>query len=375
MTALDEAADRLAAIVSAGQLTPGAVLRVEQRGAIVLERAVGYAQDHDGDGPLDEPRPVRPDTVFDVASLTKVLTTAALMRLVDRAAVGLDTPVGALLGELAEPGAPPTTLDHLLTHRGGLPAWQPTYLFTSSAAEALRWIQTLPRPAPPGRERRYSDLGFMLLGAAVERLTDETLDAHLERTLLAPLGMADSRYAPPPGWRSRIAATSTGNRTERRMIAAGEPEPVAASPADFAGWRTHTLVGEVNDGNAAHTFDGVAGHAGAFSTAADLATLGTALLDALAGRNAPWSPGTVRAFLDEPYDRGQARGWWTRRLDDRRGGFGHRGFTGCELSVIPELETVVVLLTNRLHTERDPPPDHGPVWRDLLTATYATLAR
>lgn len=346
---------------------------ISQAGTIVFHRAYGTAQTHDEHGPLAQPRPMTTDTVFDVASVTKTLTTAAIMRLESEGQLRLDTQARELLPALVS-DHDPITVDHLLTHRGGLRAWQPVYLHTEDRDEALRWVCAHGVSEPPGRRRRYSDLGFMLLGGIVEAVSGERLDRFIEREVLTPCGMASTALDPSHERRRRVAATSTGNRTEQRMIATDDPEPVDGSPDDFPHWRTHTLVGEVQDGNAAHAFAGVAGSAGAFSTAADLASFGDVLSHGLNGGGDLWSRSTIRRFLQEPHDRGQARGWWTRRCGSQAGvDVGHGGFTGCEFAVVPQARASVVMLTNRLHTEVDPPPDHTPLWTFVLEAFRRSL--
>jgi CubicO group peptidase (beta-lactamase class C family) len=205
---------------------------------------------------------------------------------------------------------------------------------------------------PVDSGRHYSDLGFMLLGEIVRRVSGEELDAAARRLIHEPLGMRDTTYVPDPALRDRIAATSAGDAYERRMVATGEPYPVPLDSSAFAGWRRHTLVGEVNDGNAHHAFGGIAGHAGLFSTARDLVAFG----EALAHGGPVWSRKTVSLFTREGPDPGQALGFWTRRP-----GFGHSGFPGTELLVDPARGLVAVLLTNRLHAPGDPQP-LAPAW-------------
>lgn len=369
-----ERLDRSFRALVPGPIAPGAVVLLSRGGEVVCHRAYGWAQTHDERGPFDDPRPMTPTTVFDVASVTKLFTTGAIMRLEEEGELALDTPADRFLPALrTAPGR--VTIDALLTHRGGLAAWQPVYLHTDDREEALTWVCRHGVRHPPGRRRRYSDLGFLLLGGVVERVTGERLDRFCAREMLGPLGLTSTGFRPPSRSRARIAATSTGNATERRMIATDDPEPVGADPDDHPRWRTHTLVGEAQDGNAAYAFGGIAGSAGIFSTAADLARFGHAVADSLRDGAGIWRRSTVERFLREPADRGQGRGWWTRRVSphERPGGVGHAGFTGCEVAVLPRAAAVAVLLTNRLHTERDPPPDHAPLWERVLRAFRACV--
>lgn len=363
--------DLVAARAGSGSedLYAGAVVLVARRGRVVHESAVGHAQTHDGSEPLDEPRPMETDTIFDLASITKVgATTAAVMTLVDQGRVDLDDTLGEHVAEFAESGKADITIRQLLTHRSGLWEWQPTYLHGQSQEEVLPFLAGLDLRYEAGEARRYSDIGFMLLGVVVERLTGQPLDDYVREAVHGPLGMADAGFTPDPDLRPRIAATSLGNAYEYRMIETGSPYPVDGDPDDFDGWRDYTLVGEVNDGNAWYGWEGVAGHAGLFSTARDLAIYGQTLVNGGGYADAEVaSAAVVDDFLREPYDSGQALGFWTNRLSTvgGSGGFGHGGFTGTEFLFDPERELVVVLLTNRQHPD-GPLRSIAPVWRDVL---------
>jgi CubicO group peptidase (beta-lactamase class C family) len=353
-----------------GDAVPGAVVLIARHGIIAKAGAFGYAQTHEQGVTLDPRRRMRVDTVFDVASITKVAaTTAALMRLVDDGLIRLDEQVRTFLPEFAGAQKAKITVRDLLTHRAGLSQWQPLYLWAQGPADALRLAASLPLTTQPKKERRYSDLGFMLLGEIVQRVVQETLDSYAQRVMYGPLGMEDTNFMPLD--RSRVAATSDGNPIEFQMIVEGSPEPVRGMPQAYDRWRRHTLVGEVNDGNAFYAFDGVAGHAGLFSTAPDLAAFGQALLSG-GGHDSYriWSSAAVAQFTRPQIDRCQGLGFWTQRLPRlpglRPGGFGHRGFTGCELAVAPEHDLIVVLLTNRLHSREAAVPDIQPIWHQVL---------
>lgn len=361
---------------------PGAAVLVACRGVIVHHGCYGSAQDHDRTGPLRRSRLVEPDMMFDIASITKVVaTTAVAMSLIDRRKLGLDDPIERHLprpGHLAGRGI---RVSHLLEHRAGLPAWQPLYLWADERDAAIDRICNL-KPGPVGMSRVYSDLGMMLLGAVLEHAGDASLDQLMRRFVADPLGLAATGYRPDASNRFRYVATSTGNTTEWRMIATDDPVPVDGRPEDFAGWRDYTLVGEVSDGNAAYAFNGVAGHAGLFSSAADLAVFGQTLLqEGRYGGSQLWQPQTITHFTTTGREPSQALGFWRQRLhalnaadtaaDDS---YGHRGFTGCELVISPSRQLVLVLLSNRLHTEADPPTDDSPLWRAVGRALLATYA-
>lgn len=355
-----------------GDRYTGAVALVAHRGQVVYEEAFGDAQTHDGVTPLDQPRPTTVDTIFDMASITKVeATTAAVMRLVDEGRLDLDSRLDDHLPEFDdEKGA--ITVRQLITHRSGLWEWQPTYLHGRNQEEVLEFLTELDLRYETGSQRRYSDIGFMLLGVIVERVSGQPLDEYVSEHVHGPLGMADTSFVPDPSLRDRIAATSLGNSYEYNMIATGSPYPIVGDldPADFTDWRDYTLVGEVNDGNAWYGWEGVAGHAGLFSTARDLAIYGQTMVNGGGYGNAELaSRATVEEFLSPQHDAGQVLGFWSNRLSfaDLPGGYGHNGFTGTEFLFDPERELVVVLLTNRLH------PDRGPasitaVWQEVVRA-------
>jgi CubicO group peptidase (beta-lactamase class C family) len=372
-------ADRIAAAIDAvaerhvgtsEAAPPGAVIHVRRGGTLVHERACGLARRADAGV---APRPTRTDTVFDLGSITKIVaTTAAIMALVDRGALDLDAPLSSWLDRWSGGGREAVTVRHLLEHRGGLWEWWPVYFHARERDAAIRFVCSHALRYPVDSRRAYSDLGFMLLGEIVRRAAGEELDAAAQRLVLGPLGLQDTRYRPAAGIAERIAATSRGDSYEREMVATGRPYPVAVDPGAFTDWREATLVGEVNDGNAHHAFGGVAGHAGLFSTARDLAVFGEALAaDGAHGSTRVWQPDTVARFTRDQRDRGQGLGFWTRRLsgteDADPAAFGHGGFPGTEIAISPATGLVVVLLTNRLHCPGAAWPLEA-MWRDLLGA-------
>ena len=351
-------ADSIVADAVARERVPGAVLLVAQHGRVLHERAYGYAQLYEQrDGRivrLEEPRPMRASTLFDLASVTKVMaTTFAVMLLVDRGQLELDVPIGRYLPELREPPHDAITVRHLLNHSSGLYRWQPIYYHARNAAEALAHIRTLPLEFEVSAGRHYSDLGFMLLGYIVERIGGRPLDAFVREELYGPLGLRATTFNPRERGFHDFAATSHGNPYERQMVhdtAFGYD--YAGDPAAWDGWRGYTLVGEVNDGNAYYAHGGVAGHAGLFSTAADLRVLLELLLrrGEYGGRRYLREE-TVDAFLSR--DRyGHGLGWMLPR-ELPEGSFAHTGFTGTYVAGVPRYGLAVVLLTNRQNLGRD----------------------
>jgi CubicO group peptidase (beta-lactamase class C family) len=283
-----------------------------------------------------------PRPVFDVGSVTKVVVTAALHR---RLGIDPDAPVRRWFPDL--PAA--VRVGDLLTHRAGLRPWWPLYLVGGADRDSSLSVAAGLAPLqPPGGERIYSDLGYQLAGAVAEREHGAPLDVLARDHVFAPLAMADSGYRPA----GPCVPTSLGDRVERRMVATGEPHPVddatRAAAATFP-WRTHRLAGEVNDGNCWHGFGGVAGHAGLFTTAADLIGFGRELL------------GHVRSG-------GDLLGYWPTpgRLE-------HPGFPGARFAVLPRVDRVVVLLSNRLYGP-GVPPDLAVPWARLVDAVEKEAA-
>jgi beta-glucosidase-like glycosyl hydrolase/CubicO group peptidase (beta-lactamase class C family) len=326
----------LAAEVAAGAF-PGGVLWVGHRGRPAHVAAFGTLG-------VDDPRPVTPETVYDLASLTKVVgLTTAVMMLVAEGVMDLDGRVADYLPEFAAGDKGRVTLRHLLTHTSGLAPWRPLYRETATPDGALAIVMAERLGAPPGTRYAYSDLGAIALGKAVERVTGESLDEWLATRLFDPLDMRRTRFRPPQDWLSDIA------------------------PTELDPWRGRMLLGEVHDENAAR-LGGVAGHAGLFSNAPDLARFLTWLLDAYHDRlDAQASPALpaaiVRGFTRrQPGPDGSTRalGWDTPSLSGAGSsgslispaGFGHTGFTGTSIWVDPERDLFVVLLTNRVHPTR-----------------------
>lgn len=293
-----------------------------------------------GAGRLDAADARRPDrtTVWDLASLTKVVgTTSAVLQLVGERRVALDSPVVRYVPDWQAAGAGAVTVRQLLTHSGGLPAWRALYKESASAPEAIRQVLATSPDTTPGSRYLYSDLGFILLGQLVERVSGLPLASYDSARVFAPLGLRDTRYRPPASWRPRIAPT--------------EDDP----------WRQRQLRGEVHDENA-FRLDGVAGHAGLFSSGRDLARFAQLYLrhGALDGVRV-FDSATVTAFtrVQDPQRSHRALGWETptagnsagRRLSPRA--FGHTGFTGTSLWMDPGRNLFIVLLSNRVNPTRE----------------------
>ena len=367
------AADSLVTAAAAAGQIPGAVLLVARDGRVVHERAYGHARLNDYEGRrLAEPRPMRPTTLFDLASVTKVMaTTYAVMLLADRGQVDVDAPLWRYLPDFRGPHLDSVTVCHLLNHSSGLIQWQPLYYRASNAAEAYAAIRDMPLGWGVGEGRHYSDLGFMLLGYVVERVTGRRLDRFVEEELYGPLGLRLTTFDPTARGLTDVAATEQGNVYERHMVYDSTfGYRYRGDPTAWDGWRRRVLAGEVDDGNAYHAHGGVAGHAGLFSTAADLRVL----LDLLIGRGEYQGHRYIRS---EVVDRfltldayGHYLGWMMPR-DMPGGSVAHSGFTGTWVLGVPRYGLSIVLLTNRQQLGTDARgffPDVAPLQRGVSQA-------
>jgi uncharacterized protein YbbC (DUF1343 family)/CubicO group peptidase (beta-lactamase class C family) len=304
---------------------PGAVLLVGHNGQVIYRKAFGNR--------ALEPRrePMTADTIFDIASLTKVVaTTTAVMQLVQKGEVRVNDPVAKYIPEFGENGKDDITVRNLLTHFSGLredfdlePSWQ--------GRDAGFHLAFAEKPVyPPGSRFLYSDTNFITLGALVERVTGTTLDQYCARKIFGPLQMSHTRFLPPVAWRSKIAPTEYDEQGKM-------------------------LRGVVHDPRA-RRMGGVAGHAGVFSTADDLSKFASALLkgspvlagDVVEKMTTPQQPPTaqvLRGFgwdIDSPFS--------SNRGDLLPvGSFGHTGFTGTSIWIDPTTRTYIILLTNAVH--------------------------
>lgn len=351
------------------ELVPGAVLLVGVGGEIAHARAFGDAWGYDfGRVRLQDPVPMAVNTVFDLASLTKVFaTTLGVMMLVDQGKVDLDAPVHTYLSSFRGVSKDSVTVRHLLTHSAGLYQWKPLYYHGSTSGEVLAYISQLELAWPVGKERHYSDLGFMLLGYIIEHVSGRPLDAFLEAELYEPLGLEHTGYLPQLRGISGFAATSHGNPFEYKMVADDDfGYQCDENVDDFTGWRYYTLVGEVNDGNAFYGNEGVAGHAGLFSDAEDLNVLLNLVLNG--GEydgDRFFGDKVAEEFL--AVDRfGNGLGWAMSprilRVEDLpSGSFGHTGFTGTYALAVPAYDLTVILLTNRQNLDVDASGNYNSV--------------
>lgn len=346
---------------------PGAVLGVRLRGRLVFHDAFGFI------GTLPPREPARLDTVYDLASLTKPLaTTTALLFLIHNRVVKLDDRVEAVLPELTGSGVGGATIAHLLNHSAGLPGWRPFYeailereraapgfLGSTDARDlVLDLIGREPLIAPIGTQSTYSDLGFMLLGFIIERLTGCSLATFCQERIYAHLG------ASPLFFVSGGRITGAPETSVRYQAAPTEQDP----------WRGRLLQGEVHDENA-YALGGVAGHAGLFGTASAVLAVSRWWLEGYLGRSSLLDPNLVRRFVTRMIPGSSwALGWDTPSVPSSSGtyfsptSFGHLGFTGTSLWIDPAVELEVVLLSNRVHPTRQNTRIHQfrPLIHDLV---------
>ncbi|MDH3650477.1 MAG: serine hydrolase [Saprospiraceae bacterium] len=351
---LSEAIDSILHTAVTDHVIPGAVVLISRDDQIIHHRAYGFAQRYKyGMIPLDQPIQLTTLHRFDLASLTKVFaTTFALMILTDQQEVLLDEPAYRYLPDFRGISKDSITVRHLLTHSAGLSPWKPTYYHASSPDEAYQYIRQLPLAYPVGKERHYSDLGFMLLGYLIESVTGKPLDTYLSEALFDPLGMKHTTFNPSPDGLP-FAVTSHGNPFEKLMVDDDDFGYLCdEDPQAFTGWRNYVLTGEVNDGNAYHAHQGVAGHAGLFSIAAELQVLLQILLDGgVYSGHRFVSAEVIEKFLTKDA-LGHGLGWAMSQdvlpVDNLpAGSFGHTGFTGTYVLGIPSLDLSIILLTNR----------------------------
>ncbi len=199
--------------------------------------------------------------------------------------------------------------------------------------------------------RHYSDLGFITLGNIITEILATTLDEAFKELVGTPLSLTSTQFAQPSD-ASNVFASSFGDRAELEMVRNQTPYSTVESAEDFAGWRTHILEGEINDGNAFHLYGGVSGHAGLFSTAIDLLIYGEAILESLNG-NGYFDSHVLNTFFTVGRDPIQGLGFRTWEHEGEIEYWGHTGFPGTALAISPKAESVAVLLTNRLLTRAE----------------------
>jgi CubicO group peptidase (beta-lactamase class C family) len=339
---------------------PGAVILIKKNTQVIYQHAYGYAQKYDyNHNLLNPPEKMTVDHLFDIASLTKVIgTTTSVMLLADRGQINIEAPVCNYIKAFNTPDKKKITIRNLLTHSAGLYEWYPLYYLASNKQECFKITGELPLKFPVGEQRRYSDLGFILLGEIIEIVSGLPLDQFMKQNIFQPLGMKNTDFNPLISFGPvKIASTSAGNPYEKRMVYDSTLgfKTKEIDPARWNGWRTYILRGEVNDGNAWYANGGISGAAGLFSTANDLQKLVDMLINkGMFGSKQFISGKTIEIFLTkDKFNNGLG---WMMDPDNSfmknapEGSFGHTGFTGTSISVIPRDKISIILLINRQNT-------------------------
>jgi CubicO group peptidase (beta-lactamase class C family) len=360
---------------------PGAVIGIKKDGKLLYKKAFGYAKKYDYYNRLaDHPEKTTTDYMYDLASLTKVVgTTTSIMLLVDRLKLQVDDPAGKYIPAFNSPDKKTITIRNLLTHTAGLDDWYPLYYRAHNKQETFQLIGELPLKYPVGQNRHYSDLGFTVLGEIIEKVSGLSLDTFMQQNIFIPLGMYHTVFNPlNSGTFTKIAATSHGNPYEKRMLYDSSLGFIfkEIDPGSWNGWRNYTLKGEVNDGNAWYAEGGVCGAAGLFSTIDDLQKLVDMLLHhGKIGNKKFIAEKTVQLFLTKDiFNNGLG---WMMDPDNPvikngpPGTFGHTGFTGTSIAVIPGYHASIILLINRQNMGLLPSGEYynpGSIRRELFTA-------
>lgn len=325
------------------RIFPGASVTVTLDGQLRAWKAFGRFT-YEAESPE-----VRPTTIFDLASLTKpVVTTSMAMILYERGMLELDAPIAGTVPELRSASdlrRGEITFRMLLAHSSGLPAYEKLFLRAGSQEELLRAAFATPLTANPDTRAEYSDIGFIVLGVALERIAEESLDSFCRREVFGPLAMANTTFNPPEESRPKIPPTADERRDESNSLT-GTPEKPRST------FRNRIIQGEVQDENA-HVLGGVAGHAGLFSTAEDVANYAPTMM---LGGLPIVRPATVALFTKRqkhPAGTSRALGWDTPSSPSQSGkyfgpeSYGHLGYTGTSLWIDPERKLSITLLTNR----------------------------
>ena len=320
------------AAAGADSAFPGAYAIVGTSRGVLVRDSVGRI-----DWAADAPVP-NAHTLWDIASLTKVVgLTSAIAQLVAEGRIDLDAPVQRYLPEFVGEHKEHVTIRHLMTHTGGLTSWRPLHKEAVGPDSAVALVLITALDTLPGVRMTYSDLGLIILGKVVERVSGQTLDRYLAEKVFGPAGMHETMYNPPTALRPRIA------------------------PTEVDSWRARHLRGEVHDENA-FSLGGVAGHAGLFSSAEDLARFarmylnrgvidGTRVLDsATVERFTAWQD-SARHNRALGWMKPASPGWFGGSKMSSRA-YGHTGFTGTSLYLDPDRDIYVILLSNRVNPTR-----------------------
>lgn len=328
------------------RIFPGAVVLVAQ-GSVVLHQAAYGTTMYEA----PDTRPVALDTIYDVASLTKVFTATAALRLYDQGLLDLEAPVAAYLPMLRTRAV---LVRHLLTHTSGIDL-RLSVLGRIGRTHLLEQVYVAEPQHQPGTRTAYTNINALLLGDIVSHMHGTPLDTAIHDLVIAPLGLRTTAFNPPQAWHPRIAPTEHDHE-----------------------WRGHLVHGSVHD-ESAHALGGIAGHAGLFSTADDLLRFCQAWLPNSTSFLNLLQPATIQLAIRNHtagLELACGLGWM---LDRPRfmgtappGSFGHTGFTGPAIVIVPQQNLIVVVLCNRIYPRRSP-PTHQAIIADVITAAVKVL--
>jgi serine-type D-Ala-D-Ala carboxypeptidase len=348
---------------------PSAVYLVSENGQAIFADALGDAVR------APELHNAGFETIYDLASLTKPLVTGLLCaQLVQADRLTLDSVIANFLPEFDRPDKRSTTVRQLLTHTSGLPAWRPLYIIANGDQDAvIEAIANQPLAYQPGERVVYSDLGFIVLGFLLQRITRTSFDSLAKRDIFDSLHLRRTFFNPSLAMQTAVAACETGNHYERDMC---ERDPEL--PA-YSNWRSEVVWGEVHDGNA-RFLGGAAGHAGLFSTAGETLRLANQFVG---GLSELISKETCELFcqnLTTGLNEARSFGWQLAMTKESTAGpslppeaFGHTGFTGTSCWIDARGQRAYILLTNRTHARALPFANINQVRRDFHTLAAAAL--
>lgn len=304
---------------------PGAVVCLYKEGEPLFCKAYGNRM------VVPYQLPMLKETLFDLASLTKPIATASSILLL-KDLIRLNYDVAEYLPEFGRRGI---KIIHLLTHTSGLPAWKPIYLEVNSRDDIVKYLGNLPLEYETGTKVVYSCLGYILLGELIKSVTGSSLDEITKKHIFRPLEMNDTFFNPPEERRYDCAATEESSSTEKRMT-------------NYKGynWREGVVIGEVHDENS-HFLGGVAGNAGLFSTASNLARFCQMILNDGENIISVDSIWLMKCNLTGNLDGSRSVGW----IILPNGNMYHTGFTGTSIEIDPQNHAFAILLTNRVHPD------------------------
>jgi CubicO group peptidase (beta-lactamase class C family) len=334
---------------------PSAVYLVAEKGEIVLHDALGLAV------VAPEKVAARSETIYDLASLTKVLITGLLAaKLIETGEINLADKAAKYFSELGAGEKREITLGNLLTHTSGFPAWKPFYLISASRAEIPQAIASEPLANPVNGKVVYSDLNFLMLTFLLEKLYGQRIDRIAEKEIFQPLKLQNTFFNPPQNLREKIAASEKGNEFEKNTCIEAGYFQSRADADNSDKFRNYQIWGEVHDGNC-RFMDGVSGHAGLFSNAGEICKIARQFLPAASTLLKPETCRLFRTNFTEGLNEARSIAFQLAATEDSSAGarlskdsFGHLGFTGTSLWIDPQTERIFILLTNRTHARELP---------------------